>query len=155
MQDTMLDREEREKATKDLETDPVLAMLGVGEQLWRNESGDRFIERLRAEEPTGPPKSSRSKPANDLAEVLWARIKKHEGLQFHTATDLPFSYKVDGNGVWFFRGGRKVNRKLTRTQFNIAITRCPLRTTTEIKDLMDYPYLFAVLMDRRIRQREY
>lgn len=30
--------------------DPVLLMLGVGKQLWEQESGDRFVERLRSEE---------------------------------------------------------------------------------------------------------
>jgi len=31
--------------------DPVLLMLGVGKQLWEREAGDRFIERLRSEDP--------------------------------------------------------------------------------------------------------
>jgi hypothetical protein len=46
---------------------------------------------------------------------------------------------------------RRPNRKLTRGQVDEAISRCPLQSTTEIKDLMDYPYLFALLMDSRIR----
>ena len=29
--------------------DPVLSMLGVGQDLWEQESGDKFIERLRSE----------------------------------------------------------------------------------------------------------
>jgi hypothetical protein len=32
--------------------DPVLLMLGVGKELWEQEPGDRFIDRLRREEPT-------------------------------------------------------------------------------------------------------
>lgn len=28
--------------------DPVLRMLGIGQQLWKGESGDRFVERLRS-----------------------------------------------------------------------------------------------------------
>lgn len=66
-------------------------------------------------------------------------------------TGLPLTYEVEGNGIWFFRDGRRINRKLTRTQIEVAISRCPLRTTTEIKDLIDYPYLFALLRDARIR----
>jgi hypothetical protein len=65
-------------------------------------------------------------------------------------TGLPFTFAVDGPGVWFFRDGKRINRKLTRTQLEEAISRCPLSTTTEIKDLMDYAYLFAVLRDGRI-----
>jgi hypothetical protein len=58
---------------------------------------------------------------------------------------------VEGAGIWFFRDGRRINRKLTRTQVEVAIARCPLTSTTEIKDLMDFAYLFALLMDARIR----
>jgi hypothetical protein len=58
---------------------------------------------------------------------------------------------VEGAGIWFFRDGRRINRKLTRTQVEAAIARCPLTSTTEIKDLMDYIYLFALLTDARIR----
>jgi hypothetical protein len=53
--------------------------------------------------------------------------------------------------MWFFRDGKRINRKLTRRQFDVGLSRCPLKRTTEIKDLMDYPYVFAVLTDRRIR----
>jgi hypothetical protein len=32
----------------DPKDDPVLALLGVGSQLWEFESGDRFVDRLRS-----------------------------------------------------------------------------------------------------------
>lgn len=35
--------------------DPVLAMIGVGRQLWESETGDTFVERLRSESLTVPP----------------------------------------------------------------------------------------------------
>ncbi len=132
--------------------DPVLMMLGAGKQLWKNESGDKFIERLRSEEL--PPPSDKSRldtPLENAAESIWQRINSHQREQFKTATGLPFVYEVEGNGIWFFRNGRRINRKLTRTQLDQAIARCPLRSTTEIRDLMDYPYLFALLRDARIR----
>jgi hypothetical protein len=37
-----------------LETDPVLAMLGVGQELWEQETGDQFVERLRSEDISPP-----------------------------------------------------------------------------------------------------
>jgi hypothetical protein len=58
-------------------------------------------------------------------------------------TGLPFTFEVEGTGIWFFRNGKRINRKLTRSQFEVALSRCPLAHTTEIKDLIDYPYLFA------------
>lgn len=129
--------------------DPVLSMRGVGHQLWEQERGDRFIERLRSEDAPAPPRFKR--PPENLGETVWIEIQKHQGEQFHTSRGLPFTYEVEGSGIWFFRNRKRVNRKLTRAQAEIAISRCPLKSTTEIKDLMDYPYLFAVLMDRRIR----
>ena len=131
--------------------DPVLLMLGIGKQLWRRESGDRFVERLRSEDSPPPFEGRLDTPAQNAAESVWHRIKSHQGEVFKTATRLPFTYAVEGAGIWFFRDGRRINRKLTRTQVEVAIARCPLTSTTEIKDLMDYAYLFALLTDPRIR----
>ena len=133
-------------------TDPVLSLLGVGRQLWEHETGDAFVDRLRCED--APPAVRRtSGPGENLNDAVWGRINKHQGEQFHTVTGLPFTLKVEGSGVWFFRNGKRINRKLTRAQLEEAISRCPLSTTTEIKDLMDYPYLFAILRDGRIREQ--
>ena len=141
-----------QKRNRNLDTtDPVLLMVGVGKQLWKEESGDRFIERLRSEFPDDRPLGGRETRNQDVAGTVWRRIKSQQGKQFQTARGLPFTYKVEGTGIWFFREGRRINRKLARTQVDQAILRCPLRSTTEIKDLMDYAYLFALLMDRRIR----
>ncbi|MCP5116343.1 MAG: hypothetical protein GY953_36400 [bacterium] len=132
--------------------DPVLLMLGVGRRLWVQESGDSFVERLRSEDP--PPGPATEQPgglAENLPEAVWRRIKKHQREQFQTVRGLPFTFAVEGSGIWFFRNEKRINRKLTRGQVEVAISRCALKSTTEIKDLMDYPYLFALLMDRRIR----
>jgi len=135
--------------------DPVLAMLGVGKQLWESESGDSFIERLRSENLPAPPTHLSGRPPSKLPDFVWRRISKYQSVPFRTATGLPFTYEVEGTGIWFFRDGKRVNRKLTRKQFEMALSRCPLSSTTEIKDLIDYPYLFAVLMDPRIRAQEW
>ena len=131
--------------------DPVLLMVGVGKQLWESESGDKFIERLRSEELAPPPNDPQGPAAENAPEKVWRRIEGHQGEEFKTATKLPFTYAVEGAGIWFFRNGRRINRKLSRSQVNKAIARCPLTSTTEIKDLMDYAYLYALLMDTRIR----
>ena len=127
-------------------------MLGVGKEMWEHESGDSFVARLRAEEILEPPVQNESAMGvKDLLPTVWSRIEEHQGEPFHTATGLPFTYQVEGNGVWFFRNKKRINRKLTRKHIDEAISRCPLKSTTEIKDLMDFAYLFAMLMDRRIR----
>lgn len=137
-------------------SDPVLAMLGVGRQLWELEPGDNFVERLRSEDlPVLPAMDPSHNPAGSLPEAVWRCIVSHQGEQFQTVRGLPFTFEVEGSGIWFFRDGKRVNRKLTRTQFEVALSRCPLARTTEISDLMDYPYVFAVLMDKRIRGQEW
>jgi hypothetical protein len=138
-----------------LETnDPVLMMLGVGKQLWERESGDKFIERLRAEDlpPAAVGAQQQVAAENTTAEAVWHRIKTYQGEEFRTATRLVFTYEVEGAGIWFFRNGRRIERKLSRAQVDKAIARCPLTSTTEIKDLMDYAYLFGLLTDARIRR---
>jgi hypothetical protein len=129
--------------------DPVLAMLGVGKEIWTGETADQFVDRLRSEDVAPPPLVEL--PSEDLAEVVWHRIQRHQGEEFRTATGLPFLYSIEGAGIWFFRSGQRINRKLTQGQLREAIRRCPLTTTTEIRDLIDYAYLFGLLTDRRIR----
>jgi hypothetical protein len=134
--------------------DPLLLMLGVGKQLWEDEPGDSFVDRLRSEDSPVPPVTRHAAGSREnLNEAVWGRVRKHQGQQFHTVTGLPFTFEVEGAGVWFFRNGKRVNRKLTRAQLEKAIPRCPLRSTTEINDLMDFAYLFAVMMDPRIREQ--
>ena len=141
------------KPESDEAVDPVLSMLGVGKQLWEDEPGDKFVERLRSEDLVPPPSNHRQvSPAENAPESVWRRIENHQGEEFKTATKLPFTYAVEGSGIWFFRNGRRIERKLSRTQVDKAIARCPLASTTEIKDLMDYAYLFGLLMDARIRR---
>ncbi len=150
-----VDREEGRDETAE-SGDPVLAMLGVGKQLWEIESGDSFVERLRSEDLPAPPPTERSPSlAESLPETVWRRVFNHQGEQFQTVRGLPFTYEVEGTGIWFFRDGKRVNRKLTRKQLEMALSRCPLTRTTEIKDLMDYPYVFGVLVDPRIRGQEW
>ncbi len=131
--------------------DPVLAMLGVGAHLWEAESGDLFVDRLRSEDAPGLQAPGFHHAANEQADAVWERIVDLQGQLFHTATGLPFTFEIDGPGIWFFRDGNRVNRKLSRAQFEIALSRCPLTSTTEIKDLIDYSYLYALLMDKRVR----
>jgi hypothetical protein len=126
-------------------------MLGVGKPLWSRESGDSFVDLLRSEDAPPPVERRLEANAQNSAEFVWQRIKDHQQEEFKTATGKPLTYVVEGDGVWFFRDGRRINRKLTRKQVEVAISRCPVTRTTEIKDLMDYPYLFALLTDPRIR----
>jgi hypothetical protein len=130
-----------------VEDDPVLAMRGVGKELWAKEDGDTFIRRLRDERGWQP----LSGP--DIGEQVWARLRQYQGETFYTATGLVFRYELEGSGVWFERNGSRINRKLSRADVEKAVSRLPLRKTTDIKDCIDYAYLFGLLTDERIVRR--
>jgi len=135
--------------------DPVLAMLGVGHQLSEIEPGDEFVERLRSEDLPSAPSTQQSQIQRSVSDEIWRRVVSCQRQRFQTVRGLPLTFEVEGNGIWFYRDGRRINRKLTRAQFETALSRCPLTRTTEIKDLIDYPYLFALLTDSRIRGQEW
>jgi hypothetical protein len=130
------------------DNDPVLQMLGVGKELWTEESGDEFVARERRgwdAPPTAPNEKA------GMAERVWQRLQRHQGDEFKTTTRLPFRYSLDGNGLWFERNGRRVNQRLSRRDLEKAVRRCPLDKTSDIADCRDYAYLFGLLTDRRIR----
>jgi len=85
--------------------DPVLAMVGVGRELWETELGDRFVERHRSEELPPPVSGSASRQAGSLAEAVWQRVIDHQDEEFRAVTGLPFTYQVQGAGMWFYRDG--------------------------------------------------
>jgi hypothetical protein len=134
----------------DEERDPVLQMWGIGKELWADVGGgDAFVAREREEWDS---KDREAPPIGALTDRVWDRIKDHQDEQFHTATGLAFTHRVQGeSGIWFYRAGRRINQRLSRSQVDEAVSRCPLQKTTVINDLRDYAYLFGLLMDRRIR----
>jgi hypothetical protein len=79
--------------------DPVLSMLGIGKHLWEGESGDRFVDRLRSEDAPPPPEGQHNDRRFKLAELVWRRIKDHQGENFHTVTGKSLTYVVEGAGI--------------------------------------------------------
>lgn len=135
--------------------DFVLQMRGLGKEIWSDMGGDAFVEGLRADWPDdSPPVKDSSRLA--LQEKVWNRVLTHQKEEFHTRTRLPFTYSVDGKrGVWFYRKGRRIEKRLGRGDLEKAVARCPLKKTTDIKDCFDSAYLFALLMDSRIRDKDW
>jgi len=125
---------------QDAVEDPILALRGVGREVWKTLGGVRFVDSLRNEQ-TGLP---------DFAEV-WKRVHRSAGEAFRTSTALPFTYEINGEAtVRIQREGRPVNRALHRRQFEAAWARAPLQKTSELQDLQGPSYLFAILTDPRI-----
>jgi hypothetical protein len=85
-------------------------------------------------------------------EVLWNRIRAFQGTSFQTIKGLPFDYLTYGNGLFIFRDGKLINRRLTRNHMLQAADRRPLSGPTEIGDGLGPSYIFGIPMNHRIRQ---
>jgi len=120
---------------------------GLGKHIWAGVDADEYVASLREGWESEP--ESREQSA-------WQRIRDHQGEEFRTVRGLPFTYEVEGDsGIWFNRDGRKINMRLERSDVEKALRRCPLENTVQIKDCIDPAYLFALLMDSRIRGSEW
>jgi hypothetical protein len=122
-------------------------MWGLGKEIWAGIDADEYVASLRED---WEPKSETRE------ESAWRRIRDHQGEEFRTVTGLPFTYEVEGDsGICFHRDGRKINKRLGRCDVEKALCRCPLENTVQIRDCFDPAYLFALLMDARIRGGEW
>lgn len=124
--------------------DPILAISGVGKEMWKQlGGGEAFIRALRAEVFPGyeSPKTGQ----------IWERIEAHCGEEFRTVTGKPFSYDVRGNIVVPRpRKGKPTARQLPRSEFEKAWARRPLSNLGQIRDLQGYSYVYGILTDPRI-----
>ena len=135
--------------------DFVLQMRGLGKEIWSDMGGDAFVEGLRVGWPDdSTPIEDSSRLA--LQEKVWKRVNTHQKEQFHTKTGLLFTYSVEGGrGVWFYRKGRRIEKRLWRGDLEKAVARCPLKKIIDINDCFDSACLFALLMDTRIRDNDW
>lgn len=138
------------------EDDPVLQMWGVGKEIWREEGGDAFIARERAEmdKEMAAANMIGSRPET-LYQRVWRRIVEHQGAEFRTMKNLPFTHTVEGNGIWFYRKGKRIEQRLGSHDVERAILLCPLKRPTELKEVRDPSYLFGLLMDPRIKNTDW
>jgi hypothetical protein len=147
----------RQTSTPNDDDDPVLRMWGVGKEIWNDEGGDAFIARERAALDDEMERKSASGffKTDSTQERVWKRIVAHEGAEFRTARDLPFTYSVDGNGIWFYRDGKRINQRLARGEVDQAILMCPVSRTTGLSKFRNSSYLYGLLMDSRIRSKDW
>ena len=90
------------------------------------------------------------KPTIPIAEV-WRRIVAHEGEVFHQVKGQEFTYEVDGRVL----RPSTVKQNLSQATFERALARVPLSSTVDVQDLRGPSYLYAILMDNRIREGDW
>ena len=84
-------------------------------------------------------------------DTIWNRIKAHEGETFTQIRGGEFTYEVSGNTVIPDR----TNRMFPRSQFEEAFTLVPLKNTVPVQHLQGPSYIFAIMMDERIRESDW
>ncbi|QQE77315.1 hypothetical protein [Alicyclobacillus sp. SO9] len=87
-----------------------------------------------------------------MIDAVWERIKNCEGQVFEQIRGQEFTYNVIGdNSIELNRTNRMVSRKT----FEQALEHVPLENTVPVQRLQAPSYIFAILMDDRIRQNDW
>jgi hypothetical protein len=94
---------------------------------------------------------SRGEKILHVVEDMWRRVKAHAGAQFQQIRGGVFTYKVEDEHVVPDR----TNQRIPKSHFERALGFVPLADTVSIHDLRGPSYIYAILMDRRIRQHDY
>ena len=80
-------------------------------------------------------------------EIVWRRIKTHAGEQFTQIRGGKFTYEVIGGHVVPDR----TNQQIPKSHFEEAFALIPLENTVQVHHLRGPSYIYAILMDDRIR----
>ena len=80
-------------------------------------------------------------------DIVWARIRAAAGEEFYQIRGKVFRYEVQGTAVM----PEGVNQNIPRSQFEEALELVPLKTTVPVQHLRGPSYIYAILMDLRIR----
>ncbi len=86
-----------------------------------------------------------------MIQLVWQRIKDHEGEIFYQKRGGEFTYTVKGNTLHLSR----TNRSVSRPTFEKALRYVPLENTVPIQKLQAPSYLYAILMDKRIKMSDW
>ena len=79
--------------------------------------------------------------------VVWSRITAHEGEIFRQIRGGEFSYAVTGDYLQLDR----TNQAIPRKHIEEALGLVPLNNTVPVQHLRAPSYIFAILMDDRVR----
>lgn len=84
-------------------------------------------------------------------DTLWSRLRAHEGETFTQIRGGTFTYAVTSSAVIPDR----TNRTFPQSDLGKALDLVPLRATTDVHHLQGPSYVYAILMDDRIRRDDW
>ena len=80
-------------------------------------------------------------------DTIWERIDALQGEEFHQIRGKSFSYRLVGASV----RPSTTNRLIPRSDFEEALDCVPLANTVAVQHLQGPSYIYAILMDPRVR----
>ena len=83
-------------------------------------------------------------------DTVWTRIKAGSGEDFSQIRGKAFTYEVRGSAVI----PEGINQNIPRAHFEAALELLPLESTVPVQHLRGPSYIYAILMDRRIRRSD-
>ena len=138
-------REAGGKVAKDMKPAPEAGETEAGES-----AQPSAVEDAEASE-SGVAESRKNANIPDI-DVVWARILAHQGQVFHQSLGQAFTYEVSGNALM----PSTVKAKIYKSQFAKALTNVPFSKVSDVPAGVFGPsYVYAILMDRRIRQDDW
>lgn len=84
-------------------------------------------------------------------DTIWSRIKSNEGSPFYQIRGQEFTFEILGQAV----AVSTTNQNIPRSHFEEATHLLPLNNTVSVQHLRGPSYIFAILMDKRIRQQDW
>ncbi len=84
-------------------------------------------------------------------DTIWARIDSHAGERFVQIRGGEFTYEVASGYVVPDR----TNRRLPKSNFEEVFGLVPLKNTVQIQHLQGPSYIYAILMDKRVRENDW
>jgi hypothetical protein len=84
-------------------------------------------------------------------EVVWKRIETEAGKDFALMRGAPFTYAVSHGAVHPSR----TNHQIPKSHFEKALVLVPLKNTAVVQDLRGPSFIYAILMDERVRAGEW
>jgi hypothetical protein len=84
-------------------------------------------------------------------ETIWQRIKDHEGETFRQIRGGAFSYACARSHI----APDRTKQNIAKAHFAEALAYVPLRNTVPVQHLRGPSYIYAILMDQRIRRHDW
>jgi hypothetical protein len=98
---------------------------------------------------TGSPHEVKGMPHN--LEAVWERIEAHQGEEFRQLRGQVFRYSAKGSYIT----PTTTNHNIPKQHFGDALRLVPLKGPGQINHLRGPSYIFAILMDPRIRRQDW